>query len=147
MKKDTMEEYKKYAAIILLSVNEFTKEKDSSNISIFEKYDNFESRVKLTENFLKCTSIKTDSINYTDLWKDFIASVENPVIWRQTLKYLKAVKDIPDSHIKIGDGPLLREYFGLRLFPNILIQFSFVAMFVGVFLQFMLSERAVNDPM
>ena len=146
--------YQKFAAIILLAAKEFVKEFEVDHDLIFEQLTNestLESRIKRIERFLDLPTIQTDSINFSDLWCEFLSNAENTTVYLQTLKYLKPVKENSIRHsgefeYNSANSTLFNNYLGLALCKNILIQFAFIAMFVGVFLQFMLSDRAVNDP-
>ena len=140
-------EYKRFAALTLLCVNEFIR--DSASIqTIYEQVTNehlIDSRLERVNEFLKSMLNNTDTVNVSEieinvenLWVDFLAGADHPAVYRKGLEYLTPKADENDV--------LLSNVLGFTTFKNILIQFAFIAMFVGVFLQFMLSDRAVNDP-
>ena len=146
MGNDTVQDsviYKRFAALTLLCIHEFVK--DTASIeTIFEQVTNnsiIDTRLTQVEHLLskKIEIDVTDTIEVEKLWKKFLSSADHPVVYRKGLEYI--------SHKENTGEALLSKVCGFTISKSILIQFAFVAMFVGVFLQFMLSDRAVNDPL
>ena len=71
-------------------------------------------------------------------WIEFLKSVDNHALYRETLMYLKE-----------GDHstPVLsKSKLGINIFRELLIQFAFFAMFIGIFLQLIFEEKPVTEP-
>ena len=71
-------------------------------------------------------------------WIELLKSVDNHVLYRETLKDLKKNA----SSISI----LSVSRLGINVFRELLIQFAFFAMFIGIFLQLIFEEKPVTEP-
>lgn len=73
-------------------------------------------------------------------WIEMLKSIDNHAAYRETLKYLGPVSD--------SDKPqtVISEYAGINIFHELLFQFTFFAMFIGIFLQLIFEEKPVTEP-
>lgn len=71
-------------------------------------------------------------------WIELLKSVDNHVLYRETLKDLKKNED--------STSVLSVSRLGVNVFRELLIQFAFFAMFIGIFLQLIFEEKPVTEP-
>lgn len=78
----------------------------------------------------------TDAAKFVDKsWIEMLKSIDNQTVYRETLKYLSPVADSHKSQTVIS------EYAGINIFRELLFQFTFFAMFIGIFLQLIFEEK------
>ena len=84
----------------------------------------------------KVTSNQNAISDYS--WIELLKSVDNHTLYRETLKDLKKNDD---------STPVLSvSRLGVNVFRELLIQFAFFAMFIGIFLQLIFEEKPVTEP-
>lgn len=71
-------------------------------------------------------------------WIELLKSIDNHVLYRETLKDLKKNED--------STSVLSVSRLGVNVFRELLIQFAFFAMFIGIFLQLIFEEKPVTEP-
>lgn len=84
----------------------------------------------------KVTSNQNAICDYS--WIELLKSVDNHALYRETLKDLKKNKD--------STSVLSVSRLGVNVFRELLIQFAFFAMFIGIFLQLIFEEKPVTEP-
>lgn len=83
--------------------------------------------------------IATDEDTISDYsWIELLKSVDNHALYRETLKNLKK-SDNSTSVLSVSR-------LGINVFRELLIQFAFFAMFIGIFLQLIFEEKPVTEP-
>lgn len=76
-------------------------------------------------------------------WIEILKSINNHRIYRETLRYLIPVKT---NYYYTERRPLVTEFCELSIFRELLLQFTFFAMFIGIFLQLIFEEKPVTEP-
>lgn len=76
-------------------------------------------------------------------WIEMLKSINNHAIYRETLRNLIPVKT---NHYYTEKRPLVTEFCELSIFRELLLQFTFFAMFIGIFLQLIFEEKPVTEP-
>lgn len=97
--------------------------------------------ISISSRDLKTFKIKPDTSSSTGVidlgWVEMLKSIDNQTAYRETLKYLSDTK----TH-----QPVVSEYIGINIFRELLLQFTFFAMFIGIFLQLIFEEKPVTEP-
>ncbi len=73
-------------------------------------------------------------------WICLLKLLDDPAVYQQTLSELTPTKASGYSN------RIITKVAGIEIYNNMLITFSIFAMFIGVFLQFIFSEKSVSDP-
>lgn len=88
---------------------------------------------------LKQLKVGYDGKRITDYsWIELLKSVDNHALYRETLTCLKKEDD--------STPVLSKSLWGINIFRELLIQFTFFAMFIGIFLQLIFEEKPVTEP-
>ncbi len=132
VEEDTEEETQK-----LYTINKYDKNSLSYRLQNLE-YNEY-SRIMFQEGFIKDFEISEK--NKTDTsWIFLLRLLNDPVVYQQALCELTPTKESGYSN------KIITKIGGLEIMNNMLIQFSIFAMFIGVFLQSIFSEKSVSDP-
>lgn len=103
-----------------------------------------EDSLSISSQDLNVFNIIIDSTGATRFvdksWIEILKSIDNQTVYRETLKYLSPVADSDKSQTVIS------EYAGINIFRELLFQFTFFAMFIGIFLQLIFEEKPVTEP-
>lgn len=84
------------------------------------------------------SNIHFDSIIVDKGWREMLKSIDNNTVYREALKHL-----VPSSSERQA---VVSEYIGINIFRELLLQFTFFAMFIGIFLQLIFEEKPVTEP-
>lgn len=94
-------------------------------------------------NDLKSLHIQTNfnGVPIDNNWLPLLKSINSHFTYRATLEYL-----VPTVHNE-NKRVIVKEYIGeINIFRDMLLQFTFFAMFIGIFLQLIFEEKPVTEP-
>ena len=104
------------------------------------------SRVERVVNFynsLVCGKpvyiVPVDSGEYHSAWVGLLKSIDNHQVYRESLKYLKPLNGKRTSILS-------ETKTGTWIFRDMLLQFTFFAMFIGIFIQLIFEEKVITEP-
>ncbi len=86
-----------------------------------------------------CNQHPLDSSFYRSAWCELLKSLDNHQIYRKVLKELAPTNSRRHK--------ILKEYkFNILIFRDMLLQFTFFAMFIGIFIQLIVEEKPITKP-
>lgn len=136
--------------LTLLLVNEFIKEDSIPLNRMHERMfegSTIKSRVNHVVSFYNNLKHIPDSILppinfsvYSETWINLLKSIDNHQVYRKVLKYLKPLNNNHRHRI------LTITKTGIWIFRDMLLQFTFFAMFIGIFIQLIFEEKPITEP-
>lgn len=86
-----------------------------------------------------CQSYRVDSSFYRAACNELLKSLDNHHVYQQVLKELEPIHNTRHEILK-EDG------FNILIFRDMLLQFTFFAMFIGIFIQLIVEEKSITKP-
>lgn len=136
--------------LTLLLVNEFIKEDSIPIHRMHERMfegSTIKSRIDQVIYFYNHLRHLPDSLNpsvdfsaYPETWINLLKSIDNHQVYRKVLKYLKPLNNNHQHRI------LTVTKTGIWIFRDMLLQFTFFAMFIGIFIQLIFEEKPITEP-
>lgn len=80
-----------------------------------------------------------DSSFYTSAWMELLKSIDNHQVYQEVLKELRPTD-------KMRHNILIETRVGILIFRDMLLQFTFFAMFIGIFIQLIVEEKPITEP-
>jgi hypothetical protein len=95
----------------------------------------------------KCQLIgKITNVEISDkIWQNYLTIMDSDILYKENLKCLKRKNCIKSSILY--EMPILAKWTTVRLniLPNFLLQFTFIAMFIGIFIQLIFEQRKITE--
>lgn len=132
--------------LTLLLVNEFIKGNINKDSVLYEKMfegSTIKGRLNMVSKYV-ATIEPDDSFlitksEYFNAWLGLLKSIDNHEVYRDVLKELKPTENKRQAILTEAE-------FGISIFRDMLLQFTFFAMFIGIFIQLIFEDKSITEP-
>ncbi len=138
--------------ITMILANKFSEDKDVNHLELlYERLfegNTIQSRLSRVE--VLCDRLLAEDYSaldcnitgemYRNTWLKLIKSIDKHTVYRDLLEHLEPNKK--KYHVEILD----RTKLSILIFRDLLLQFTFFAMFIGIFIQLIFEEKAITEP-